>query len=368
MVNPNVIFKAVNLLVDASFHTGIRVGIARYIECLVRELSFLCNVTLLTSVPEVFSNVKCTTISIPTWTQSHRGRLLWQFTKLRNYCTTDYDLLFCPTPVAPPFCSIPVISVVHDLTPLIAHQLHGFKYKASFLVALKSLAWADYIVTDSHYTKQQIIKRGVFPAKKIKVIHLGPGIVESFGNCNLGLEFQPYILYVGGHIPNKNVPRLITAFSQINHAHTKLVIVGWGTPEQIGSTLATIDGTGIWNRVILMPEISDQELSSLYHHCSLFVFPSLCEGFGLPVLEAMYHGAPIACSYSSSLPEIAANGALYFDPTRTRSIRNTIELLLSNQTLCHQLSSTARKRAQLFSWKNAAQELLQLAEKVVRTR
>lgn len=358
-----------NLLVDASFHTGIRVGIARYIECLVRELSFLCNVTLLTSVPGVFSNLKCNTISIPAWTQSHRGRLLWQLTKLRNYCTTDYDLLFCPTPVAPPFCSIPVISVVHDLTPLIAHQLHGSKYKASFLVGLKSLVWADYIVTDSHYTKQEIIKRGLFPAQKIKVIHLGPGIVESYGNCNLGLEFQPYILYVGGHIPNKNVPRLITAFAQINNpAHIKMVLVGWGSPEQIGSTLATIERTGIRDRVILMPEISDQELSSLYHHCSLFVFPSLCEGFGLPVLEAMYHGAPIACSYSSSLPEIAANGALYFDPTRTRSIRNTIELLLNNQTLCHQVSSAARKRAQLFCWRNAARELSQLAEKVVRTR
>uniref|UniRef100_A0A7V3V0K2 Glycosyltransferase family 1 protein n=1 Tax=candidate division WOR-3 bacterium TaxID=2052148 RepID=A0A7V3V0K2_UNCW3 len=357
------------LLVDASFHTGIKVGIARYIECMVKEMSSLCDVSILTTVPNVFSSVKCKTITIPAWTQSHRGRLLWQLTQLRKYCSTEYDLLFCPTPVAPPFCSIPVISVVHDLTPLIENAIHGPKFKASFLIALKSLKWADYVITDSNYTKQQLIWRRFFPANRIKTVYLGPAIYESYYGCDLGRHLQPYILYVGGHIPNKNVPRLIAAFSQLNlPTNLKLVIVGWGNPNQIGTTLATIKKNKITERVVLLPEISDQELSSLYHYCSIFVFPSLCEGFGLPVLEAMLHGATIACSYSSSLPEIAGNTAVYFDATKINTIRSALELLIDNITLSQELKHAARARAQLFSWKKAAQDVIRLAEKVILQR
>ncbi|MGB9741610.1 MAG: glycosyltransferase family 4 protein [candidate division WOR-3 bacterium] len=357
------------LLVDASFHTGIRVGIARYIECLVQELSLLCNITVLTSVPDIFSGVNCNIITIPRWTRSQRGRLLWQLTQLKNHCTTDYDLLFCTTPVAPPACPIPVISVVHDLTPLIQNRLHNSKYKTSFLIGLKSIKWADYVVTDSVYTKQQIIRKHFYPAEKIKVVYLGPGVYEMYQNCNLGLHLQPYILYVGGHIPTKNVTRLVNAFALLNRQpRLKLVLTGWGNPDQIGTTLTTIDKAGVNERVVILPEISDRELSSLYHHCSLFAFPSLCEGFGLPVLEAMLHGAAIACSYSSSLPEIAGSAAVYFDATSIGGIRQALELLLDNPGLRQKLSQAAQKRARIFSWKKAALEILKLAEQVILNR
>lgn len=355
------------LLVDASFHTGIKVGIARYIERIVPELAKFCNVTVLTSSPEVFAQINCRVINIPKWTQTHRGRIIWELTSLSYYCRSDYDLLLCTTPIVPPFCPIPVISVVHDLTPLVQHKYHSSKYKTAFLISIKTLAWADAAISDSLYTRKEVLKYRLIPPKKIKVVYSGPGVQPYNHDCGFGGQFKPYVLYVGGHIPTKNVVRLIAAFSKLKSVpKMKLVLVGWGKPHHIEKTKQAIVNHGVEERVILLPSISDPELSSLYANCSGFVFPSLYEGFGLPVLEAMAHGIPVACSYSSSLPEIAGDAAVYFDPLNVLDIKHAIELLLYEPLIARQLGENGRTRSRIFSWTNAARDIYELACSIMR--
>ncbi len=353
------------ILVDASFHTGLRVGIARYIECLIPELTKLCEITVLTSSPELFANMDCQIISIPNWTRTYRGRILWQLTCLHRYCRWEFDLLLCMTPITPPLCPLPIISVLHDLTPLAQHKHHSSKNKSAFLLGIKTLRRADVIITDSVYTKKDLLRRRLLTHKNIKVVHLGPGLEPSEQDSGYALQFQPYILYVGGFIPTKNAPRLIAAFSQLKTTpHLKLVLVGWGKTEHIELTKRFIAYFGIQSRVVLLPEVNDRQLSSLYANCRTFVFPSLYEGFGLPVLEALAHGAPVTCSYTSSIPEIAENCALYFNPMNINAITQALNIILENKDLAQHLSLLGKQRASQFSWEKTATEIFNLAKTI----
>ncbi len=354
------------ILVDASFHTGLRVGIARYIERLIPELTRLCETTVLTSVPDIFADMGCQVIPIPKWTRTYRGRILWQLTHLHLYCHRRFDLLLCMTPIAPPLCPIPIISVLHDLTPLAKHKHHSAKNKSAFLLSIKTLRSADAIVTDSLYTKNDLLRRRLIVHSNIKVVHLGPGVEPMEQDSGYALQFQPYLLYVGGFIPTKNVPRLIAAFSQIKtDPQLKLVLVGWGKTEHIELNRRLINHFGLQKRVVLLPEIEDRNLSSLYSNCRAFVFPSLYEGFGLPVLEALAHGAPVTCSYTSSIPEIAANCALYFNPVSVKSIKQALEIIVEHKPFAYQLSILGKQRASCFSWRNTATEIFNLAKMLI---
>ncbi len=356
-----------NLLVDASFHAGFHVGIARYIERLVSELCRLCRVTVLTSCPEVFSGLNCRTIVIPRWTRTHRGRIFWELTKLRHYCTSEYDLLLCPTPIAPPLCSLPVISILHDLTPLTQHQHHSTPYKTAFWLSLQTLRWSQLIITDSCHTKKDILARNLVKENKVHVVYIGPGIEPTDVDCGFAANYRPYILYVGGHIPTKNVPRLVTAFAKFSrNSEFKLLLVGWGHPSHIDRTKRAISRYRLEKKVLLLNSLTDAQLSSLYTNCSFFVFPSLYEGFGLPVLEALAHGAPVACSFSASLPEIAGAAALYFNPINVNDIARTLEIMAADPVLLKTLSQRGMERAKLFSWKRAAQQIYNLAENLAR--
>ncbi|MEO0073536.1 MAG: glycosyltransferase family 1 protein [candidate division WOR-3 bacterium] len=358
------------ILFDASFCTGTKVGISTYIFRLVPELANLGEVTVLTSFPELFAGLRCSVIPIPAWTRTNRGRLLWQLSRLAPLAHGKQTVLFCPTPVAPPGCRIPVISVVHDLTPLRLPSLQHSKTKLLFWLPLQTLRWADAVITDSRHTRVDLLETKLVPPQRIYTVPLGPGIApelsSSGDSCSAAVPEFPFILYVGGHIPNKNVPRLIRAFSQIRYREElKLVIVGWGWTDHIQRTRMAVERCGVADKVVIYDELSDRELSLLYRRAAVFVFPSLYEGFGLPVLEAMAHGTPCVCSSAASIPELAGDAAIYVDPYNTDSIRQGIELILENKELSEELSSRARRRAATYSWKRTAQAVYQIARSLL---
>jgi glycosyltransferase involved in cell wall biosynthesis len=168
-------------------------------------------------------------------------------------------------------------------------------------------------------------------------------------------------------MPNKNIPRLVEAFSLLpGRDRLRLVLAGWSTEAHLRPTLAAIERLGLSERVVVLRDVPDQELSGLYRHCSVFVFPSLYEGFGLPVLEALAHGAPVACSTSSSLPEVAGDAAVYFNPLATSDIAAKIKMVLDDRQVAQRLRERAVVRASMFSWHQTACRIVEVIHAVIR--
>ena len=346
------------ILFSSAFATGVNVGISSYIRRLVPKLARLCELTVLTPDPELFSGT-ARTVRIPSWTRSHLGRVVWTAVFLQYYCTRNFDALLCPTPVVPVNSPLPTAAIVHDLTPLMLPRLHSSRMKSLFWLALQSLRWADSVITDSASTKGDLAAYNkLVPSERITVVGAGPGILSDVQDSSLAARLTPYVLYVGGHARHKNLPRLIAAFARLPVTPSlKLVITGWSKPELIAHTKKAVQRFGLQQRVaIISDHLRDAELSGLYSNCSAFVYPSLYEGFGLPVLEALARGAPVACSRSSSLPEVAGDAALYFDPESIDDIATKLQTIISCTETAVELRRRGPERASQFSWQKTAQE------------
>lgn len=351
------------LLLDASFLAEAKVGISRYIVQLVLHLKSLCEVTILTSRPGEFEQIGCRLITVPRWTGTHRGRVLWELTGLANRCSSDFDVLLCTTPMAPPLVRLPKVATVHDITPLVLSDRHSSRNKALFWLSLQTLRFADAVVVDSRHTKIDLMGLGLLSSRRINVVPAGPGIRPTEPDNMFARQFHPYLLYVGGHIPTKNVPRLLAAFARARIGDpTRLVMVGYGSPRDLATTRAVVSRLGLAQRTLTLSDLDDADLSSLYRGCRAFVFPSLYEGFGLPVLEAIAHGAPVACSQSSSLPEVGGQAVLYFDPTSIDDIARKLEAILGDEQLRSDLRQRGLARAGSFSWENTARGVLDAAQ------
>jgi glycosyltransferase involved in cell wall biosynthesis len=352
----------VRLLVSAAFDTRANVGISLYIRRIVPELARLCELTVLTPDPELFLN-DARVIRIPEYTRSHLGRVFWTAAILGRYCTRHFDAVLCPTPVAPVIARIPVVGVVHDLTPLMLPHAHPTELKALFWLALQTLRQAGMLITVSEHTKRDLTSRfHLLPTERIRVVLEGPGILPDSHDSVFSEHLRPYVLYVGGHARHKNVPRLIAAFARLSSASSlKLVIAGWSKPELIARTERAIQRHNLKQKVVIIRDhLREAELSSLYAGCTAFVYPSFYEGFGLPVLEAMAHGAPVACSGVTSLPEVGGDAAVYFDPTSVTDITEKLQAIMNDAELTRRLRHDGPLRAAEFSWAKTASDMLQV--------
>jgi glycosyltransferase involved in cell wall biosynthesis len=356
----------VKLLVNAAFATGIRVGVSVYLREIVTRLARMCDVTVLTSEEPQFRSLGCRTIRIPHWSRSLRGRFLWELLRLRGASPPDYDVLLCPTPVAPPLPRLPVISVVHDLTPLVCSRLHGARFKTAFWLNLQTLRWASRVAVDSENTRVDLTRLRILPDRRVAVVPAAPGLRPVAAAGGFARTYGRFVLHVGGHIPTKNVPRLVAAFSRLADQELRLLLVGWGAGDQLARTKRAVERFGLGGRVVMLTDLPGPALSDLYANCQLFVFPSLYEGFGMPVLEAMAHGAPVACSVASSLPEIAGDAALYFDPLSVTEIVDRMRTLLDSRRLASTMQERGLARAAGYTWENTAASMYRLAMSAIR--
>lgn len=353
------------MLINAAFNTCLNVGISLYIQRLLPHLAQLYELTILTPDPEIFQPYG-ETITLPDYVRFSLRRTIWTLTELSQYCIKSYDLLFSPTPALPLFCKIPAIAVVHDLTPLRMRKLVPVKEKTAFWLGLQSLRFASMVITVSNFTKNDLLKVKLIPERRIAVALNGPGVLPSVEEDNFSRQFVPYILYVGTNAPHKNLPRLISAFARLKSPSTlKLILVGGGSPAQHLRIKALIAHYQLDARVVIFEELPANRLSSLYKHCTVLVCPSLYEGFGLPVLEAMLHGAPIACSAVASFPEIAGNAAVLFNPYSVEDIAEKIQFLLDDPQKRAELGNLGRERARLFSWERTARTIYESAQRLL---
>ena len=244
-------------------------------------------------------------------------------------------------------------------------------------VVPKAARRADLIVTDSQFSRRDILQylgRSLSTsAAAIQVVTLaaaaeyGPQLPE---NVALGLAQlkvrPPYILGLGAIDPRKNTARLIEAFAQLKNRTQKLVVTGLDPSAQTYfGKLAQQYGLNLGNDVILLGFVSERELATLYTGATLLLYPSLYEGFGLPVLEAMACGTPVIASNTSSIPEIAGEAALLIDPTDITAMSNAMQRLIDAPSLRQQLIESGRVRASQFNWQFSAKLMLTLLSKVV---
>jgi glycosyltransferase involved in cell wall biosynthesis len=218
------------------------------------------------------------------------------------------------------------------------------------------------VIAVSEATKGDVVRfLGIAP-EHIDVTYEGPGMAVPERPTpaaelreRLDLGAAPIVLTVSAKRPHKNLERLFEAFARVEEP-AALVVPGYATPFE--SELRDRAAIAASDRIRFTGWLSEADLDGLYRAATALVFPSLAEGFGLPVLEAMVRGTPVGCSNTTSLPEIAGEAALLFDPLDVDAITDAIRRLLGDAELRRRLSNAGRQQAAMFTWEKAAQKTI----------
>lgn len=273
------------------------------------------------------------------------------------------------------------VVTVLDLIPILLpkHFPRGIKGNIKWQVQKFLLTRVNAIVTCSESSKTDIIKLIHYPKNRIKVAYLAPG--EEFIRIKISLQDkkrlqekyrlpEKFILYVGDATWNKNIPRFIEA---VKLTKLPLVLVGKAL------SITDIDKSNGWNSDLMRVQeltaddknitklgfVSTDELVLLYNMATVFVFPSIYEGFGLPVIEAMSCGTPVVTTMESSLPEVGGKAVCYVDGYNTAAIANGIKEVFENEKLRNQLSEAGLSRSKEFSWMKTAAETIAVYKSVL---
>jgi len=302
------------------------------------------------------------------------AKFLWpNFTLPDRAAAEGFDLIHCTTPYGT-FRTIKYkkIITICDVTPILFPETHGRMNVWHHRFILPSiLKEADHVITISEASKRDIIRCYKIPEEKITVTLLAAG--REFQPAPLGIPGdavanlpRPYILNVGTLEPRKNLEGLIRAFAAAKRKglQHKLVITGargWGKSP----LTALIRDFALENAVIFTGFIDDNNLPHLYKGADFFVYPSLYEGFGLPILEAMGCGTPVITSNVSSMPEVAGDAALLVDPRSESELSAAMLRLAGDRGLRSVMSERGIIQAARFNWKLTAEETWNLYEKVL---
>jgi glycosyltransferase involved in cell wall biosynthesis len=304
---------------------------------------------------------------VPGKAKIYGAREHWEISRLAR----GADLLHCPHYNIPFFYRGRFVVTIHDLTHLFHRSYlpnRAAHVYARFVLAIAARR-SRSIITDSQYSKKSIQERFHVPGHKIRVIY--PGLLDGSGTssvspnpCRLremGVK-RTYVLFVGLLKPHKNVQGLIRAYARLSqHLRNRYQLVIVGKKDRSYPDLERLTREmSLEGRVVFTGYVSDSDLESLYAGASLFVLPSLNEGFGLPVLEAMAQGVPVIASNRASLPEVVGRAGMLVDPTDPQVLANTMERVLSDHALRLHLIDSGRERVRLFSARESAIQHLEV--------
>lgn len=270
-----------------------------------------------------------------------------------------------------------VANHIHDVSFAAYPELIGAKDRL-FLETLipRSLKRSDRIIVPSQFTKDEIIRYYGVLASKIAVVPnaIGSAFFEAITDQQSDEEIRQsyqlperFILSVGTLQPRKNIPFLIEAFSRVRERlpGMKLVLVGNRAGHHFDFRIDHLIHTlGLENEIIFPGYIADGDLPRVMRLATLFVFPSLYEGFGIPMLEAMSQGVPVAASATPALREVGGEAALYFDPAAIASLEEALYNLCINSSLQAELQAKGEARLGLFSWEKSAHILLEVYQEL----
>lgn len=286
------------------------------------------------------------------------------------------DLYHASDFVLPPTGGIPALVTVHDLSFLTVPQCADAGLRAYLSrVVPRSVRRAHHVLADSENTKRDLVRLlGVSP-EKITVVY--PGVEPRFQPVEepaalaavrqkYGLGDGPFVLGVGTLEPRKNWPALIRAWARLRQTTPlphRLVIAG-GKGWLYDDIFRTAKDTGLRDEIIFPGYVADADLPALYSAASVFAYPSLYEGFGLPVLEALACGTPVVCADNSSLPEAAGDAALLVNAADEEALATALHRLLTDEPLRQTLRRRGLAHAQKFTWGRSARVLLAAYERV----
>ena len=243
---------------------------------------------------------------------------------------------------------ITIHDMIHEIYP------HYFKNSKYYIEAKKNaVKKADHIICISENTQRDLIKILGVKYEKTSVIYHGFLSQESYFIDNKELV-KPFILFVGSRNSYKNFRSLLSVFASKPDLYKNYNLVAFGGGPFCKKEITLINELGLSKENVIYKKGDDHTLKGLYKRASLFVYPSLYEGFGLPPLEAMSCGCPVACSNSSSMPEVAGNAATYFDPKSLDSIYIAIAKTLNDKQKIEQLKIKGFKRIKKFEWAKCA--------------
>lgn len=270
------------------------------------------------------------------------------------------DVLFVPAHTAPFFHPKNTVVTVHGLEYEIMPEAYSLFERLYMRFSIKnSCRWAKRIISVSKNTKRDLINLYEIPEKKINLVY--EGYEDRTGELDLSdgekiIALKPYFLFIGRLEKRKNTKRIVEAFNRFKEktgsAH-KLVLggkFGYGEEEIRGA----IDASPYRDEIILFGFVADAEKWELYRNASIFLFPTLYEGFGLPVLEAQSQGVPVITSNTSSLPEVANGSAFLVDPAEPEMIASAMIDITQNEKLSRDLVRKGYENIKRFSWRNCA--------------
>ncbi|MBN2026826.1 MAG: glycosyltransferase family 4 protein [Actinobacteria bacterium] len=359
---------------------GERYGVARYLVNLLHNLVELEGeeeyVVYLSEpiVPLDFSS--------PRMRLEVLGRapgLTWRHLRLPLAMRRDgVDLHYSPSYFLPLLKLCPAVVVVHDLT----FKVHPEWFAKDLRFRFDDLFWrevkrAERIVTVSEHSRGDIVRVLEVDASRVTVISEAADPffhpvddAECLAEVRDRYGLEPGFLFTVGAIhTRRNLERLIEAVARASRdlgEGLQLLIIGTPAPFTPAVDIwGTARRCGMEERLKHVEFISEDDLLLLYNACGLFVYPSLYEGFGLPVIEAMACGAPVVCSGVTSLPEVAGDAALFFDPLSVEEMAHAVARAAGDAALREDLMRAGKARAASFSWRRAAEETLQVFREII---
>lgn len=322
---------------------------------------------------QIICNIPCKFLTI---------RVLYEQTSLPILTWRNkIDVLHSPASVSSFILPCPCVLTMHDVTPFVFPELIPkiFRYYWNITYRI-SARRAHFIITDSYSARKDIGKYLGISKEKLKVVYLAgsqqklevkdkrqPISVQNNRSIqNNKRDNLPHILWVGKMFTHKNLDRVLRAYSKlikIKHINHQLIICGmrgWGYP----TFARTVEELNLQDRVTFKGYVPNDVLRSIYAKASLFVFPSLVEGFGLPILEAMSYGVPVITSNYGAMAEVAGDAALLVDPYNVDEIAEAMYRVLTDENLRENLIKKGFERASQFSWERTARETLSVYKRV----
>ncbi len=352
-----------NIAFDSQiFRLQVYGGISRYIVELARELALLetlsVNIIAPCHVNEYLKNapdVPQSSVYLKTMRYGIRTRMD-QFACDALIALTRPDIVHATYYLRNkrPINAKHFVVTVHDMTHEKFPQSFPHDDETSSLKRA-AVAAADHVICISENTRLDVIKLLGVPRERTTVIHHG---VPSrlFGNLPSGLGDKPFFLFVGQRGGYKNFEAVLHAYAASKTLQRNFRLVAFGGKGFTDAEQRLMQRLEINQSAVVHLSGDDSVLSALYTHAIAFIYPSMYEGFGMPLLEAMAHGCPVLSSNASSMPEVAADAALYFDPLNTAEMSNLMEHIVEDKVLRSQLRKAGLERGDKFSWKKAAIE------------
>ena len=352
------------------------VGVGRYARCLLRAMSNVGSDELILLSNKKLPGLDVSLDIINSNRSNFLSILLWeQFDVPRIVRRKGIDVFFNPDFVLPLRCPCPGVVTVHDVSYATMPATAGLRarlYYGAFVA--RSVRKAHTVVTVSEFSKSAIRDRFGIDGKKIAVAY--PAADDRFhpsydpGDIRLmrrkyNIEGD-YILYVGLLGGWKNVEGLLEAYDVVRRnadRHCDLVLAGRTCPAT-RRILQTADRLQLGECLHLLPNVDDGDLPLLYNGATVFAFPSLHEGFGLPPLEAMCCGVPVVCTNAGALPEVTADAALRVAPGDVGELANALLDVMHDDKLRQRLIDNGFRRARAFSWENCARRILKIFHEV----